>query len=235
MNIQYPTGFFGQIVSRSGLASKHQLFIPMGTIDRDYTGPIYVIMQNNGSSTFRVTKGMCVAQLIMQPHCTPNLLLNPQPPETMERGEHGFGSPGIYTMQRNMHCLPPPTHDEYRETKNTNEMEKNNSSNRLNPHLQLIHPPQDSQKEEKSKEQQTKTLAATDCFDTQQLLPNTLAVQTHEKETTTGKDPKTTTKSQPDITQPQIIDTQPLTMPRDQNTPVVEDVKDGDENDGWEE
>eukprot|EP00957_Ditylum_brightwellii_P143306 10917966-Ditylum_brightwellii.AAC.1 len=77
-----PTGFYSQIVSRSGLASKHQLSIPTGTIDRDYTGPIYVILQNNGPSTFRVTTGMRIAQLIMQPYCTPNMLLNSQPPET---------------------------------------------------------------------------------------------------------------------------------------------------------
>eukprot|EP00957_Ditylum_brightwellii_P148223 11286050-Ditylum_brightwellii.AAC.1 len=52
INILYPHGCYGNVVSHSGISAKHNLSVPTGTIDRDYTGPIFVLLRNNGKEPF---------------------------------------------------------------------------------------------------------------------------------------------------------------------------------------
>ena len=50
---------------RSGLALKN-VDVAAGVIDPDYRGEIRVVLVNHGSEIFRVTRGMAIAQLILE-------------------------------------------------------------------------------------------------------------------------------------------------------------------------
>jgi dUTP pyrophosphatase len=65
--IELPPGTEAQIRPRSGLALKHQITVlnTPGTIDEGYRGEIGVILINHGKQTFKVTKGMKIAQMVI--------------------------------------------------------------------------------------------------------------------------------------------------------------------------
>jgi dUTP pyrophosphatase len=103
-----PDGWYGQILSRSGLCVKYNIVVQAGTIDSDYRGEVAVILymnptiSNNNKSTkeervsFKV--GERIAQIIFMPHLS-NKELIPAEANTLEknktqRGEGGFGSTG---------------------------------------------------------------------------------------------------------------------------------------------
>ena len=67
--IELPPGTEAQIRPRSGLALKHQITVlnTPGTIDEGYRGEIGVILINHGQQTFKVTKGMKIAQMVIAP------------------------------------------------------------------------------------------------------------------------------------------------------------------------
>ena len=67
--VAIPEGFEGQVRPRSGLAVKHGISLPNtpATIDSDYRGEIRVPMINLGRETFRVSRGMRIAQLVVAP------------------------------------------------------------------------------------------------------------------------------------------------------------------------
>ena len=69
LEIAVPDGFEAQVRPRSGLAVKHGISLPNtpATIDSDYRGEIRVPLINLGSATFRVSRGMRIAQLIVAP------------------------------------------------------------------------------------------------------------------------------------------------------------------------
>jgi len=66
IKIALPPGCYGRIAPRSGLAWKNFIDVGAGVIDEDYRGPVKVILFNFGDETFKVTKGMRVAQLICE-------------------------------------------------------------------------------------------------------------------------------------------------------------------------
>ena len=68
IRISLPEGYEAQIRPRSGLALKHGITLlnSPGTIDSDYRGLISVIMINHGKENFTVTRGMRVAQMVIQ-------------------------------------------------------------------------------------------------------------------------------------------------------------------------
>ena len=93
--IQLPGGFEAQVRPRSGLAVKHgvTLLNAPGTIDADYRGEIGVVLINLGADAFTVTRGMRIAQLVVQPVSRADW----REVETLEgsdRGSGGFGSTG---------------------------------------------------------------------------------------------------------------------------------------------
>jgi len=65
--IALPPGSEAQIRPRSGLAHRHGVTVlnAPGTIDADYRGEIQVILVNLGAETFRVERGMRIAQLVV--------------------------------------------------------------------------------------------------------------------------------------------------------------------------
>ena len=93
--IQLPGGFEAQVRPRSGLAVKHGVTIlnSPGTIDADYRGEIGVILINHGDQPFTVTRGMRIAQMVVQPVIGAQWREVDTLDET-DRGDGGFGSTG---------------------------------------------------------------------------------------------------------------------------------------------
>ena len=94
--ISIPKNFEIQIRPRSGLAAKNQISVlnTPGTIDADYRGELKVILINLGSKSFKVEKGLRIAQMILCPIVKAKLIEVETLEETI-RGTGGFGSTGI--------------------------------------------------------------------------------------------------------------------------------------------
>ena len=93
--LSIPKGFEVQIRPRSGLAAKQKISVlnTPGTIDADYRGEIKVILINLGQETFKVEKGLRIAQMVVCPIVQAQLREVDDLNET-ERGKGGFGSTG---------------------------------------------------------------------------------------------------------------------------------------------
>ena len=93
--LSIPKGFEIQIRPRSGLAAKQKISVlnTPGTIDADYRGEIKVILINLGQETFKVEKGLRIAQMVVCPVVQAQLKEVDDLSET-ERGKGGFGSTG---------------------------------------------------------------------------------------------------------------------------------------------
>lgn len=94
--IELPQGTEAQIRPRSGLALKHQITVlnTPGTVDEGYRGEIGVILINHGKDSFKVTKGMKIAQMVI----TPVIRVEVEEVDSLSetsRGSGGFGSTGI--------------------------------------------------------------------------------------------------------------------------------------------
>jgi len=94
--IELPENTEAQIRPRSGLALNHQVTLlnTPGTIDRGYRGEIKVIMINHGKKAFIVEEGMKIAQMVIKPVLTVDVVRVEELSET-KRGEGGFGSTGL--------------------------------------------------------------------------------------------------------------------------------------------
>jgi dUTP pyrophosphatase len=94
-SIAVPDGYECQLRPRSGLALRHGITLPNtpATIDSDYRGELMVALVNLGTESFRVTRGMRIAQMVVarveQVAFRP---VDALPPTT--RGTGGFGSSG---------------------------------------------------------------------------------------------------------------------------------------------
>jgi len=93
--IELPEATEAQIRPRSGLALKHSVTVlnTPGTIDEGYRGEIGVVLINHGASTFQVTRGMRIAQLVVQKRWTVEVVEVDGLTDTT-RGAGGFGSTG---------------------------------------------------------------------------------------------------------------------------------------------
>ncbi|MDR1609757.1 MAG: dUTP diphosphatase [Holosporales bacterium] len=94
--MEIPNGYFGMLCPRSGLAAKFGITLlnSPGVIDSDYRGEIRAVMINHSNSSFRVSHGMRIAQLIISPFRTATLE-EVEGLEVSGRGSNGFGSTGI--------------------------------------------------------------------------------------------------------------------------------------------
>lgn len=98
--IALPAGYVALVNPRSGLAIKHgvSLVNAPGTIDAGYRGEISVILINtDGNSAVRLERGDRIAQLLVMPVATVNLVEVSSLPGS-HRGEGGFGSTGVGTV-----------------------------------------------------------------------------------------------------------------------------------------
>lgn len=93
ISIAVPPMHYGRIAPRSGLSFKNGIDIGAGVIDEDYTGPVGVLMVNNGTVQFEVKKGNRIAQLLLERVSQPEVEEVEELPRTA-RGAKGFGSTG---------------------------------------------------------------------------------------------------------------------------------------------
>lgn len=93
--IELPLNTEAQIRPRSGLALKNQITVlnTPGTVDEGYRGEIGVILINHGNSSFTVTQGMKIAQMVIAPVIRVDIEETSQLGST-PRGAGGFGSTG---------------------------------------------------------------------------------------------------------------------------------------------
>jgi dUTP pyrophosphatase len=65
IQIALPSGCYGRVAPRSGLAAKHFIDVAAGVIDEDYRGNVGVILFDFGKEKFEVKKGDQIALLIL--------------------------------------------------------------------------------------------------------------------------------------------------------------------------
>jgi len=94
LQIELPSGCYGRVAPRSGLAYKHFIDVGAGVIDEDYRGNVGVVLFNHNKVDFEVKKGDRVAQLICERIFYPDLVEEVEELATTERGAGGFGSTG---------------------------------------------------------------------------------------------------------------------------------------------
>jgi len=94
--IRIPAGHVGFIMSRSGLASKHGVFVlnAPGIIDAEYSGEIKVVLGNMDDFNYLIERGDKIAQFMVQPLMQTNLLRGDNMVWSGMRGDRGFGSTG---------------------------------------------------------------------------------------------------------------------------------------------
>lgn len=93
VHMAIPAGYYGKIESKSGLNVNHSIVSLGGTIDSGYTGSIKVKLYNLSAGAYQFEKGDKIAQLVIMPCETPELVIVDSL-ETTERGDGGFGSTG---------------------------------------------------------------------------------------------------------------------------------------------
>jgi len=93
--MELPIGYEAQVRSRSGLAAKHGITLlnTPGTIDADYRGEIKVIMVNLSNTSFMISDGERIAQMIISSHVQAQWEEVDMLSET-DRGKGGFGHTG---------------------------------------------------------------------------------------------------------------------------------------------
>ena len=95
-SLQMPNHFEAQVRPRSGLALKNSVTVlnTPGTIDSDYRGEICVILINHAQESFKINRGMRIAQIIFKE--TPEVnLVEVDELDNTKRGSGGFGSTGV--------------------------------------------------------------------------------------------------------------------------------------------
>lgn len=95
--VAIPEGHAGLVVPRSGLALRHGLSTvnAPGVIDSGYRGEVRVILLNTDlEHAFTVEPGMRIAQLLVVPIVTPEVVEASELGST-ERAGGGFGSSGV--------------------------------------------------------------------------------------------------------------------------------------------
>lgn len=86
--LKLPTGVMAQMITRSSI-SKRNIVIGNAPIDASYTGEIHLMVSNNSEETIEFIKGERLAQLVIIPIITFDLV------EKLNiRGNNGLGSSG---------------------------------------------------------------------------------------------------------------------------------------------
>ena len=93
--MEIPTGYFGGLFARSGLATKQGLRPAncVGVIDSDYRGEVIVAMHNDSAEPRTIRKGDRIAQLVIMPYIMAEFDVVEELEETA-RSTGGFGSTG---------------------------------------------------------------------------------------------------------------------------------------------
>lgn len=91
--VEIPPGYYGELMSKSGLNVKHNIQSAGGVIDAGYTGTIRGRITNNGDYDYEFRRGDKVMQLVVKPClcCDVNVV---DELDDSDRGTDGFGSTG---------------------------------------------------------------------------------------------------------------------------------------------
>ena len=91
----FPEGYFGALAVRSSVGVKRHLRLgnQIGIVDEDYKGEIMLGIYNGGDTVQTIQPGERLAQMILLPYITYNIVETDTLSET-DRGEGGFGSTG---------------------------------------------------------------------------------------------------------------------------------------------
>lgn len=93
IKLDLPTGYYGRIAPRSGLALKHGIDVLAGVCDPDYRDFYKVLLVNFGDRPVVINPGDRIAQLILESYFNCDFNQVDQLSES-NRGENGFGSTG---------------------------------------------------------------------------------------------------------------------------------------------
>jgi len=90
-----PSGYFGAVFARSGLATKQGLRPAncVGVIDSDYRGEVIVALHNDSNEVRTINPKERIAQLVVMPYLSVEFNEKEALDETL-RGSGGFGSTG---------------------------------------------------------------------------------------------------------------------------------------------
>lgn len=91
LSMEIPSGLYGRIAPRSGLAFKNGIDVLAGVIDEDYRGEIGVILINLGSEDKAITANDKIAQIIFENYTEVDFTESNNLQET-SRGSGGYGS-----------------------------------------------------------------------------------------------------------------------------------------------
>lgn len=91
--LEIPSGFYGRIAPRSGMAFKNGIDVLAGVIDSSYRGEIGVILINLGEQPKIVSLGDRIAQLIIEKYHEVKFIEVSELNESI-RGAKGIGSSG---------------------------------------------------------------------------------------------------------------------------------------------
>lgn len=91
LSLAIPSGYYGRVAPRSGLALKKGIDVMAGVIDADYRGELGVILINLGEEPVQINAGDKIAQLIIETRHRCNFVEVADLNNT-DRGAGGFGS-----------------------------------------------------------------------------------------------------------------------------------------------
>lgn len=95
ISVQLPSGTFGAIRSRSGLAREKGVNVIDGTVDENYTGEIGVTMRNDSDTARRFKRGDRICQMVVMPYVPVRVEGAERLEANDDRGDAGYGSTGL--------------------------------------------------------------------------------------------------------------------------------------------
>tara|TARA_Y100000593_G_scaffold94950_1_gene197528 strand:- start:2631 stop:3107 length:477 start_codon:yes stop_codon:yes gene_type:complete len=98
LKVDLPSGYMLEIKNKSGVATKKRLIVGACVVDAGYTGEIYVNLQNIGRQNQMIEPNQKIAQAVVVPIATPEIVETKHDPASGEtsRGSGGFGSTGEF-------------------------------------------------------------------------------------------------------------------------------------------
>lgn len=99
LSMEIPSGLYGRIAPRSGLAFKNGIDVLAGVIDEDYRGEIGIILINLGSEDKAITANDKIAQIIFENYTEVDFSESTKLEETT-RGTDGYGSTDRKVLSR---------------------------------------------------------------------------------------------------------------------------------------
>lgn len=94
IRVRIPSGYYGRIAPRSGLAVTQGFDVGAGVIDCDYRGEVFVLIFNHGPENYLISPGQRVAQLIIEKIALPEVE-EVASLDSTDRGPGAFGSTGL--------------------------------------------------------------------------------------------------------------------------------------------